>query len=287
MLRLGDLADTAGLKMAELESLLPQQRTVSRQWYDAGDGPTVEWYYTQSSDPWEFPLEGLRWTPHGAAYLHRGNWIPAPESPDPIDTPPGVLAPDEGDAIPTLFITNVLPTAEELAQLGAQERSPGRWQWEAGEGLTQIAQNAPPRWEWWGPDSNSIIWEFAPHSEGFYVAAETTSQPITLSSGRCAQRWSQLLRTSPVGSSGQQGLAIQLVISPNPRQLGPVHLALQPPQDLRPQKLEWIDLHGRVAWEMPPPLALPTWVSPSLPPGRYTLRAMIGPYALQQPFVQL
>ena len=286
VLRLAKIADTAGLHVAELESLLPRQRTISRQWYDAGEGPTVEWYYTEASAPWESPLEGLRWTPHGAAYLHRGRWITAPEAPVQ-DAPPGLFYADEGALIPTLFVSKMLPTAEELAQLGAQERSPSRWQWEAGKGLIQVAQSAPPRWEWWGPDSSSIIWEFAPHAEGFYVAAETSSQPRTLHNGTCAQVWRQYLRSSPVGSSGQQSPNIQLVISPNPRQMEPVQLALQPPQDIRPQKLEWIDINGRVAWELSPPLALPTWVSPPLPPGRYTIRATFGPYVLQQPFVQL
>ena len=281
--RLPELSDTAGLSAWESEALLPRFQSVLRQWYDQGAQPTLEWHFQESIDPhdaWRQPLQRLRWSPSGISWMQRGEWVALlpEEAPESLDFPESLLLPR---------VSQILPSTEELAALGALQVGDGRWSWEAGEGWTLTAQANPPEWTWAHGDGRVERWEFAPLGAAWYIHVEERVQPRILSSGACAQEWTWVLRSPLDGFDGEQATEAELQLSPNPHDLGEVWIALSDGRALQPSSLEFRDVQGRVAWALEETGPLPLYVQPTLAPGRYTAVLHFGPFSLQAPFVQL
>lgn len=281
--RLPDLSDTAGLSALESEALLPHYQSVLRQWYDEGEQPTLEWHFEERLDPledWRQPLQHLRWSPSGISWMQRGEWVALSpeEAPESLDFP-------ESLALPR--VPQILPSAEELAVLGALEVGEGQWSWEAGEGWTMTAQVEPPEWRWEQEDGRMERWEFAPLGPSWYIHVEERIQPRILSSGACAQDWTWVTRSPLEGFEGNGASETALVLSPNPHNLGEVRIALSDGRALQPSSITFLDVQGRIAWTVEDLGPLPLYLEPTLPPGRYTVVVHFGPILLQTPFVQL
>jgi len=81
-LRVTEIGDTVALRPSEWESLLPRTWKAYRQWTHDGVDAATEWILEDHPEPWQSPLEALRWGPEGVSYRYRGNWHPAPANPE-------------------------------------------------------------------------------------------------------------------------------------------------------------------------------------------------------------
>ena len=275
-LRVTEIGDTVALRPSEWESLLPRTWKAYRQWTHDGVDAATEWILEDHPEPWQSPLEALRWGPEGVSYRYRGNWHRAPANPETTSDA----------APPSCFLPQVLPSPEERVVLGALEGPVGTWTWEE-NGVKRVVRAFPPTWEWWDTDSSVTRWDFLAAPEGWFVFHEECRRPRTLSNGRCAWEWEEVTRSSPVGYAGGNDPGVQIRVSPNPRREEAIYLTLLPDHPALAASLEWVDVHGRVAGYVAGPCLLPGWFDVPLPPGRYTLRTHLGPYVLSQPFVQL